>query len=228
MRQRLELALSIAVTLSSTVIAGAVAHRTWFASANAERARTPGAPPVRVDAWEELINVGIQSGPESAPITILEFGDFECPSCRRFETSLEELEMEFPGQISTVFVHFPLPNHRFASAAARAAECAHDQGRFVGIRRAMFRKQDSLGLKSWRSLAVEAGIPDPTAFESCLKETDPIRRVEQGLEWGEKLRIVGTPTIIINGWMYIYPPARAELRDVAARLIAGNDPFRRN
>lgn len=228
MRKRLELALSIVVTLSATVMASAVVYRTWFSTANAHRSHTPGSPPVRVDAWQELLKIGIRSGPEAAAVTILEFADFECPSCRRFERTLEELETEFPGQIASVFVHFPLPNHRFARLAARVAECAHDQGRFADVRRIMFQKQDSLGLKLWSSVAQEAGVPDLTGFEACLNAAEPITRVEQGLEWGERLKIVGTPTIVLNGWMYVYPPAAAELRAVVAKLIAGSDPFERN
>jgi hypothetical protein len=93
-----------------------------------------------------------------------------------------------------VFVHFPLPIHRFAVQAAQATECASLKGRFLNFIDAVYRKQDSLGLKSWGSYALEAGR-------------------ELGLRW----QILGTPTVIINGLRYASPPTKREIDRVIRR-----------
>jgi hypothetical protein len=116
-----------------------------------------------------------------------------------------------------VFVHFPLPIHRFAVQAAQATECASLKGRFLNFIDAVYRKQDSLGLKSWGSYALEAGIVDTAAIARCAHDSTPFKRVEAGRELGLRWQILGTPTVIINGLRYASPPTKREIDRVIRR-----------
>jgi protein-disulfide isomerase len=118
------------------------------------------------------------------------------------DAGVEEVRKKFGADVAFTFVHFPIPGHRFAIPAARAAECAEAQGRFSEMRTLLFAKQDSLGLKSWDAFAEEAKVPDEEQFSKCVASAAPLPRVDAGVAIGEKLRISGTPTMIINGWMY--------------------------
>jgi hypothetical protein len=93
------------------------------------------------------------------------FSDFECPYCRTFQSSLDSVRHDRGNAISFVFVHFPLPMHRFARPAARAAECANTLGKFDAFQRVLFGKQDSLGLKPWGSYPNRAR--ERLAIRSC-------------------------------------------------------------
>src|SRR5687767_13073569 len=95
------------------------------------RAQAQNSPPVAfVEGWKDLLAAGIRVGPTDAPVTIVEFVDFECPFCRRADSVLTGVQQRYGNDVAFVFVHFPLPNHRFAMPGARAAECALAQGRF--------------------------------------------------------------------------------------------------
>ena len=131
---------------------------------------------------------------------------------------------KYPGQIALTYVHYPISGHRFAMPAARAPECANDQGRFQAMYDQLFEGQDQFGLKPWDDYATAAGVPDLAAFDACVKKTEPIPRVEEGKAPGAKLDVQGTPTIIINGWKLGKPPTEAELDQMVQRIFAGKPP----
>ncbi|MGH7468455.1 MAG: DsbA family protein [Longimicrobiales bacterium] len=163
-------------------------------------------------------------GSNDATVVVVEFGDFECPFCKRFTTEMETLKEEYGNRVALVYVHYPLRTHRFARPAARAAECAAEQSRFGEFHDELFERQDSLGLKSWLSYAIEAGVQDEAAFGRCVDRSDPVPLIERGLEVGKKLGVTGTPTIVINGWRY--PPGMdaQTLHAAVSAALAGKDP----
>jgi protein-disulfide isomerase len=118
-------------------------------------------------------------------------------------------------------VHFPLPQHRFARPAARAAECAHDQGLFDKFQDLVYSKQDSLGLKSWISYAEEARVPELRRFERCVADTARVARIEAGILLDKQLAVRGTPTVILNGSRFWNPPSQTELLQAIAALKDG-------
>lgn len=136
----------------------------------------------------------------------MQFSDLECPFCRRFHLALRSAQADLDVPVRSVFIHYPLPQHRFAIPAARGSECAREQGRFDEFIDAIFSKQDSLGLRSWVSYARDAAVSDTSAFGSCIARSDVPLRVEQGRTSGDELHVSGTPTVIINGWRYPVPP----------------------
>jgi protein-disulfide isomerase len=164
-------------------------------------------------------------GDSSAPVKIVEFSDLECPYCKRFnEERIPSIRQEFGPQVTIVFVHFLLPMHRFARPAARAAECAGAQDRFGEFVETVFRKQDSLGLKSWGDYAKEAGVRDSTKFWACVREQTPVAAIEAGKAAGTRLGVRGTPALMVNGWLYDAPPDDTILSRDIRRLLDGRSP----
>jgi protein-disulfide isomerase len=139
-------------------------------------------------------------------VKVVEFADLECPGCRAFYTRTRELPPSIRSRFALIFIHFPLSMHRFAMPAARAAECARVEDKFASMVDVLFKKQDSLGLKSWGSYATEAGVRDTTAFARCVTNSSSLRIVDAGLASGKNIGVRATPTVIINGWRFSSPP----------------------
>jgi protein-disulfide isomerase len=163
-------------------------------------------------------------GPSNAAVEVLEFADFECPYCRSMNDVLRASRLKHPEAVAVTFVHFPLPGHRFAQIAARAAECAAEQERFEAMHDQLFTGQDSFGLVPWTEFANRASIPDVGQFERCIKETEPPPRIDAGKALGQKLGLRGTPTLIVNGWMLSSAPSLEELEQMIENVAAGKPP----
>jgi protein-disulfide isomerase len=218
-RDTLVTAILLACAMTMT---GVVLHREFFASPEG-RVRAEQKP-IFVKDWRTDLPKGTHIGSAQAPIQLLEFADFECPYCATFYKDLKALRVRYPTQVELTFVHFPIRGHRFAIPAARAAECAADQGRFEAMYDQLFEGQDQFGLKPWGEFAAAAGVPDLVGFDACIKMTDPIARVEEGKALGAKLDAKGTPTVIINGWMLGRPPTEDELDAMVKKILAGKSP----
>ena len=224
-QNRLESVASAALALAAICIAAAFIHREVLGTQRPPLPTAAMGPPEHLAAWEDMLRSGIGVGNLNAPVKILEFGDFECPACRSYERTIHRVAARFRDDVAVVFVHFPLQQHHFARPAARAAECANDQGRFVELHDLMYSKQDSLGLKSWASFAREAGVRDSARFARCVSDTSRVLRIEAGLALGSKIGIRGTPTIVINGWRFPTTPSESTLTNTVSALIEGRQPF---
>lgn len=223
MQKGIESVLTTLLTASAVTIAGTLVYREFNPRSDRPNPTTDRRPEF-VEDWSQLAGAGIRTGPTNAPVTILEFSDFECPFCQRFHATVRTIQDRFGDRVAHVFVHFPLPSHRFARPAARAAECANDQGAFARFSDVLFEKQDSLGFKSWTSYAVEAGVPDTVQFNRCNAETDSVTRIEAGLLAGERVGVRGTPTVIVNGWRLPGAPGESTLSAMVADFLAGKQP----
>lgn len=200
MGSRLETIATSAVIVAALSVAGTSIYRTFAVDSDDA---VPGlSAPRYVDDWRKLLDDGIVLGDSTASTTIIEFTDFECPFCRRFHDAIKRVRAARGSSLRFVLVHFPLPQHAFALPAARAAECAHSLGRFDQMQNVLFEQQDSLSSKSWGRFASDAGIPDTSGFKECVGDTRPVDRIQRGMNAGERLRVAGTPTVLINGWMY--------------------------
>jgi protein-disulfide isomerase len=109
--------------------------------------------------------------------------------------------------------------------AARAAECAERVGRFSEWIDAVYRKQDSLGVKSWGSYAHDAGIADSSMIAACARDTVPVPNILAGLAYGDSVGVTGTPTILVNGWRLPQPPSKARLSEIIELTLKGEDAF---
>jgi protein-disulfide isomerase len=137
-------------------------------------------------------------GPDHAPITIVEFSDFQCPYCQQSVRILKQLRDMYGEKIRLVYRDYPGPNHPYAPQAAEAARCAGEQGRFWEYHDLLFGRQ-SPG-KGWDfvALAKELGL-QLNVFDSCLNSGRFREEITKDLQDGLKLGIASTPTFFING-----------------------------
>lgn len=147
-------------------------------------------------------------GDKDAPVTIIEFSDYQCPFCRRFWTdTLPQLKDQYlnTGKARLIYRDFPLDFHLAAQAAAETAECAGDQERYWEMHDKIFNEQGRQGegtisfteqdLKQW---AKEIGLKTKT-FNQCLTDGKYRNEVKKDLEDGVRAGVSGTPTFFING-----------------------------
>lgn len=137
-------------------------------------------------------------GPASAPITIIEYSDYQCPFCGRVTPTLEKLRAAYPDKIRLVFKDFPLPNHAEAPKASEAAHCASEQGKYWEMHDRLFANQQALGVPALKEHAAAIGL-DAAKFAACLDSGKFADIVKADLEEGQKLGIQSTPTLYING-----------------------------
>jgi protein-disulfide isomerase len=224
MNSKLDAAVSITLALAAVSIAVVVVRREARPINRRNPQPTVTDTPVYVENWQDLLSEGILMGSRDAPVKILEFADLECPYCRRLDLSLQAVQRRFDQEVALVFLHYPLANHRFAHLAARALECAERESRAEGFMRAVFDQQDSLGLKSWASFALQAGIVDTARFSACVSGLSDFPRVDAAQTLGKTIGVVGTPTVIVNGWQLPLGVDSVDLVRVVAELGAGKTP----
>jgi protein-disulfide isomerase len=138
-------------------------------------------------------------GPATAPITLVEFSDFECPFCARATPVLKQLEEAYPGQIRRVFRQFPLMAiHPGAERAAEASLCAAEQERFWEMHDALFEQPVALDPADLHRKAAQVGL-DAASFKTCLDMQKYADTIEQDLKEGVAHGVTGTPAVFING-----------------------------
>ena len=150
-------------------------------------------------------------GPPDAPVTLLEYGDYECPGCGRAYPLLDELRRASGDTLRFAFRHFPLFTvHRHASAAAQAAEAAAAQGQFWPMHDLLYLNQNRLELPDFTHHALKIGL-EIYRFEQAMAAGTYLRRVESDFAGGEASGVRGTPTLFINGTHYAGPIDLASL-----------------
>jgi protein-disulfide isomerase len=138
-------------------------------------------------------------GPRNAPVTIVEFSDFQCPYCLVFHNTLRQVEETYGDEVRWVYRQFPLTSiHPRAYDAALASLCAEEQGRFWEMHDAMFANQHALERDQLKSTARELGL-DGDEFDKCLDLDEYAEEVQADLEAGQALGVQGTPASFING-----------------------------
>ena len=137
-------------------------------------------------------------GPPSAPVTIVEFADFECPVCKDSLPVLQQLRDLYKDQIRLVYRDFPLIAHPQARPAAEAAHCAHEQGQFWAYHDALFAQAPDLKTADYPALAERLNL-NRAEFTACLAGTRPKAAVARDLADAQSLGLSGTPTFFING-----------------------------
>lgn len=184
------------------IVTGILGYRQFIVQDPVIEIGTP-VPPVLIGGEDSLAATGYRRGAANPIVTIVEFADFECPFCKSFaEGDLAEFLAKNVDAVRLVYRYWPLPMHRFAYPAARAAECAGGQDTFWPMHDALYESQDSLGLLSFHDLAQRAGVPDLAAFDSCYSTPGRLQVVDRDAVVAEGIGGRGTPTIVINGWRF--------------------------
>lgn len=170
------------------------------------RAQRLAAPTAAKDSGPAAPHV---RGEANAPVTLEEFGDFQCPPCSMMSVALLQLEKDYGSKLRVIFRHFPLVNHAHAREAALASEAAHLQGRFWEMHDLLYREQGTWskapGATSlFHSYAGTLGL-DLERFKKDMPSDEAKARVTADQEHGKSRGVENTPTIFINNT--VVPPA---------------------
>ncbi len=137
-------------------------------------------------------------GPETAPVTIVEFSDFQCPFCGRVSPTLKKVKEEYGDQVRIVFKHQPLDFHANAPAAHAAAEAAHLQGKFWEMHDKIFADQKEMSPEKYVEYAKELGL-DLDQFQKDVASAEVKSRIDADKKEAAKLGSSGTPGFFVNG-----------------------------
>jgi len=176
----------------------------------------PSAPsrptPTPITDFKALEDDDAFLGDENAPVTIVEFSDFQCPFCRRFYTqTLPQIKSQYidSGKVKFVYRDYPLSFHPAAQIAAEAGECAEEQGKFWEMHDKIFDEQGKQGggtvqftvtdLKQW---AADIGL-DTGKFNECVDSGKYTSEVQKDFAAGSAAGVTGTPGFLINGKLVV-------------------------
>lgn len=157
-------------------------------------------------------------GPQDAPVTLVEYGDFECPYCGVAYPAIRALETRYPEQLRVVFRSFPLEQHPHAQAAAEAAEFAADGGKFWEMHDVLYEHQRALDERHLLGYARDLGL-DAHALATALRERTYAAIVAEQKEGGEESGIPGTPAFFLNGILFEEEPTEQNLAHAVDWLL---------
>lgn len=164
-------------------------------------AQQPTAP--QIGAFREVSGDDHVRGNQNAKLTIVEYSDLECPFCKSFHATMQQVMAEYPNDVRWVYRHFPLEQlHKQARKEAAATECAHEQGKFwelVDKIYAVTTSNDGLDLTTLPALAREVGVPNVAQFESCLASGTYDQKVQADFTDAQTAGGRGTPYSVIIG-----------------------------
>jgi len=198
--------LFFALLLLATAVAAAwsVGHLDHAARAN------PQVSPDDDPSW----------GPADAPVTIIEFGDYQCPFCKRFyDETLPQIQETYEGQVRFVFRDMPLTSiHPDAQKAAEASECADDQGLFWEYHALLWANQQELDVPNLKAYAGELGLNAAT-FDDCLNSGKNTQEVQK--DYGDAISygVQGTPSFFINGQQLTGAQPFSEFQTIIDNLL---------
>ncbi len=193
-----QLMIPIAIVVAGVIIGGAIFVTAKFSQKNlaAGSAQAPQKVNVSIDDDPAL-------GNSKAPITMIEFSDFQCPFCGRFfnDTELKIIEKYVKtGKVYLVYRDFPISSiHSYAEKAAEAGECAHEQNKFWQLHDLIFQNQLDLTVSALKKYAGRVSSLDVNKFSKCLDSGKYRNEVAKDVKDGEDAGVRGTPTFFING-----------------------------
>jgi protein-disulfide isomerase len=137
-------------------------------------------------------------GPQSAPVTIVEFSDFQCPYCAGLQPVLDQVLKAFPKEVRLIYKQYPLNIHQYARQAAAASLAAHAQGKFWALHDKLFQNVSAINDENIRKWAREVGL-DMGEFDKAMQGGQFEAMVQKDIADGASARVIGTPTVFING-----------------------------
>jgi protein-disulfide isomerase len=182
-----------------------------FQAMVAELRKAGPAVSVVIDAPRYTVTVAADDpilGTANAPVTLVEFSDFQCPFCARVMPTLKKVKETYGDRVRIVWKDFPLTSiHPQAFRAAEAAQCAREQGKFWELHDVLFANQQALQPEELKKHAAGVGV-DLAKFNACFDASKYGERVQQQMSAGTQLGVGSTPSIFING-----------------RLVSGAQPY---
>jgi len=141
-------------------------------------------------------------GPANAPITIVEWSDYQCPFCKRAHPTIEQVLTEYKDEVKFIYLDYPLPFHQMAMPASEAVHCAEDQGKFWEYHKNLFEVAGDLSHADLTKRATDLGLDGP-AFQACTDSKKHDDVIKANYDDGSALGVTGTPAFFINGRMLV-------------------------
>jgi protein-disulfide isomerase len=198
----------------------------------ARRPDTPKTASVAIGEGNAML------GAADAPVTVVEFTDYQCPFCKRFvHTTFPLLKRDYidTGKVRWIVRDLPLGFHPNANKAAQAAHCTGDQGKYWEMRDTLFRNNANLGIEQLPGYAHEIGL-DGKSFDACLSSDRHQEQIAQASQEANRIRVTGTPSFVIgktagdtvSGQLIIGAQAQtvfiAAIRRVLEKTASGKNP----
>lgn len=177
----------------------------------------PPAPPPSYPKTELVPSDAWNKGNASASAYLVEFSDFQCPACRQFQPVVDELVEKYKENLTFVYRHFPLDQHRYAVGAAQAAEAAGVQGKFWEMYALLFANQEKFADTLWLDLAKQLDL-DSKRFEDSMLSSSLKEKVERDRTYGISIGINATPTFFLNG-AKLTVTSTGQLKDVIDKTV---------
>ncbi|PWU06002.1 MAG: disulfide bond formation protein DsbA [Terriglobia bacterium] len=174
-------------------------------------------PPDHSKPLEDPVPIPVGSAPVrgvgNAPVTLVEFSDFQCPFCITATPQLEAILRAYPMQVKLIFKQFPLDSHSQAALAAAASLAAHKQGKFWPMYDALFAQKGNLSRRGILALASNVGL-DIKRFQADLDSAEIKSAVQKEIAEGEKIGVDSTPTLFVDGKRFNGPLTLASLKPI--------------
>jgi protein-disulfide isomerase len=202
--------LAISILIAAFLISGSILYSKNVKQDNSQLAQvgqnpTPPAPstptPANLSEVLKITKDDVILGDPNAPITMIEYSDYQCPFCKRFFDESEAiLRKEYieSGKVKMIYRDFPLPGHPYAMPAAEAANCAKDQGKFWAYHDLIFKNQNNLATIDYLKLAEELKM-NVQEFKNCLDSKKYTQKIQNDYNSASSIGVNGTPTFFING-----------------------------
>ena len=201
--------------LASVIVEAVRQGKSGSEALAAAKASKYGHAPDHSKVLEDPVKIPVAGspllGPQNAPITLVEFSDFQCPYCVKAVPELQAVMKAYPAKVKLIFKQFPLDNHSQAAVAAAAALAAHRQGKFWGLHDAMFAQRGKLSREIILKLAGDLGL-DMKRFTADLDSAEIRKAVDKDRDEGETAGVDSTPTLFIDGQHYNGPLTLAALK----------------
>ncbi|MFZ1043765.1 MAG: DsbA family protein [Anaerolineales bacterium] len=160
-------------------------------------------------------------GSPSAKVTIIEYGDFGCPTCRGWEQAgvLKQIIATYGDQVRFVWRDYPIITAQ-SPQAAEAGQCAFDQSKFWEYHDLLYAKQPALSINDLKSYAVQIGL-NTKQFDLCLDSEQDKAKIDQSMAEARGYGFIGTPAFIVNGRKVIGPASFAQFKSLIDPILAG-------
>jgi protein-disulfide isomerase len=171
----------------------------------------------------KVASAGHPATAATAPVTVVEFSDFQCPYCRAAENSLAAVRAKYGNHVRIVYMDFPLSFHPHSMDAAKAGRCAGEQGKFWQFHDALFADQSKLEVNDLKATAKKIGL-DSARFDSCFDKGKSEAGIRKDMAEGAALGVTGTPTFFINGRELIGAQPPEKFNEIIDDEIARGKP----
>lgn len=168
-------------------------------------------------------------GPEGAPVKLVEYSDFECPSCRAAQTNLQGFLKDYPGKVQITYKHFPLSSHQWSIYAHQAAECMNAQGKFWPYQDKVYDKQAEWARSNVPPVEILTRYAkeleaDMDRFGKCMADVTVTRVIYEEKAEGNQRQVSATPTFFLGEERFVGPKELQERGENAIRKVLGLPP----